>query len=85
MAGLIEQSDGTSWMAMYTLNMLTIASELARFNPAYENVASKFWEHFLYISYAMTHICADGKGLWDNEDGFFYDVLYSPGAETGNV
>ncbi len=77
-AGRIEQSDGTSWMAMYSLNMLTIASELARFDPAYENVASKFWEHFLYISYAMTHICADGKGLWDHEDGFFYDVLYSP-------
>ena len=77
-AGLIEQSDGTSWMAMYTLNMLTIANELARFNSAYQDVASKFWEHFLYIAHAMTHICADGKGLWDSQDGFFYDVLYSP-------
>jgi hypothetical protein len=76
-AGLIEQSDGTSWMAMYTLNMLAIATELARYNSAYEDVASKFWEHFLYIAHAMTHICADGKGLWDSEDGFFYDVLYS--------
>jgi len=76
-AGLIEQSDGTSWMAMYTLNMLTIASELARYNGAYEDVASKFWEHFLYIAHAMTHVCGDGKGLWDSEDGFFYDVLYS--------
>ncbi len=79
--GLIEQSDGTSWMAMYTLNMLTIASELARYNSAYENVASKFWEHFLYIAHAMTHICADGKGLWDSEDGFFYDVLYSKSGD----
>jgi Glycosyl hydrolase family 63 C-terminal domain len=64
-------------MAMYTLNMLTIASELARYNGAYEDVASKFWEHFLYIAHAMTHVCGDGKGLWDSEDGFFYDVLYS--------
>jgi hypothetical protein len=76
-AGMIEQSDGTSWMAMYTLNMLTIASELARYNSAYEDVASKFWEHFLTIAHAMTHICADGKGLWDSQDGFFYDVLYA--------
>jgi hypothetical protein len=80
-AGLIEQSDGTSWMAMYTLNMLTIASELARFNPAYEDVASKFWEHFLYIAHAMTHICGDGKGLWDSEEGFFYDVLYAKSGD----
>jgi hypothetical protein len=80
-AGTIEQSDGTSWMAMYTLNMLTIASELARVNPAYEDIASKFWEHFLYIAHAITHVCPDGKGLWDSEDGFFYDVLYDP---TGN-
>jgi hypothetical protein len=76
--GTIEQSDGTSWMGMYTLNMLTIASELARVNPAYEDIASKFWEHFLYIAHAMTHICPDGKGLWDSEDEFFYDVLYDP-------
>ena len=80
-AGLIEQSDGTSWMAMYTLNMLTIASELARYNGAYEDVASKFWEHFLYIAHAMTHVCGDGKGLWDSEDGFFYDVLYSKSGD----
>ena len=76
-AGMIEQSDGTSWMAMYTLNMLTIASELARHNSTYEDVASKFWEHFLTIAHAMTHICGDGKGLWDGQDGFFYDVLYA--------
>ena len=80
-AGLIEQSDGTSWMAMYTLNMLTIASELARFNTTYEDVASKFWEHFLHIAHAMTHICGDGKGLWDSQDGFFYDVLYAKSGD----
>ena len=79
--GLIEQSDGTSWMAMYTLNMLTIASELARFNTTYEDVASKFWEHFLYIAHAMTHICGDGKGLWDSQEGFFYDVLYAKSGD----
>jgi hypothetical protein len=76
--GTIEQSDGTSWMAMYTLNMLTIASELARVNAAYEDIASKFWEHFLHIAHAITHICPDGKGLWDSQDEFFYDVLYDP-------
>ncbi len=79
--GLIEQSDGTSWMAMYTLNMLTIASELARENPAYEDIASKFLEHFLHIAHAMTHVCPDGKGLWDSTDEFFYDVLYDPSGD----
>lgn len=76
--GHLEQSDGTSWMAMYTLNLLAIALELAHFNPAYEDVASKFWEHFLHIAYAMNHRGADGTSLWDEEDGFFYDVLYVP-------
>jgi hypothetical protein len=74
--GHLEQSDGTSWMAMYSLNLLAIAMELARENPAYEDVASKFWEHFLYIAHAMGH---QGKhqhaDLWDEEDGFFYDCL----------
>ena len=79
--GSIEQSDGTSWMAMYTLNMLTIANELARHDSVYEDVASKFWEHFLYIAHAITHVCADGKGLWDTEDGFFYDILYSKSGD----
>ena len=56
--GYIEQSDGTSWMAMYCLNLLAIAMELARENPAYENVASKFWEHFIHIAHAMNHLGA---------------------------
>src|ERR1700737_4140 len=76
--GYIEQSDGTSWMAMYTLNLLAIALELAREDPAYEDVASKFWEHFIYIARAMGHRGQDGIGLWNEEDGFFYDVLRLP-------
>jgi hypothetical protein len=75
--GHIEQSDGTSWMAMYCLNMLAIALELARENPAYEDVASKFFEHFVYIAHAMHHLGGDGINLWDDEDGFYYDVLHS--------
>ena len=78
--GYIEQSDGTSWMAMYTLNLLAIALELASDDPAYEDVASKFWEHFMYIAHAMNHRGNDGVGLWDEMDGFFYDVLRLPGG-----
>ena len=76
--GYIEQSDGTSWMAMYTLNLLAIALELADEEPCYEDVASKFWEHFIYIAHAMGHRGHDGMGLWNQEDGFFYDVLKLP-------
>ncbi len=79
--GILEQSDGTSWMAMYSLNMLAIAMELANHNAAYEDVASKFWEHFLNIAHAMSggrlH-GGEGHHLWDDEDGFFYDVLHMP-------
>ncbi len=76
--GYIEQSDGTSWMAMYTLNLLAIALELAMEDPSYEDVASKFWEHFVYIADAISHRGHDGMGLWNQEDGFFYDVLKLP-------
>ena len=79
--GHLEQSDGTSWMAMYSLNMLAIALELGRHNPAYEDVASKFWEHFLNIAHAMsggTEHGGAGHDLWDEVDGFFYDVLHLP-------
>jgi Glycosyl hydrolase family 63 C-terminal domain len=79
--GHLEQSDGTSWMAMYTLNLLAIAMELARHDSSYEDVASKFWEHFLYIAHAMTNRGDDGLDLWDEEDGFFYDVLHLPDGE----
>jgi hypothetical protein len=76
--GHLEQSDGTAWMAMYTLNLLAIALELARTNSSYEDVASKFWEHFLYIASAMTNRGHDGISMWNEQDGFFYDVLHMP-------
>jgi hypothetical protein len=74
--GRIEQSDGTSWMAMYCLNMLRIALDLSSVNRSYEDIASKFFEHFLYISSAMNHM--GGRGLWDETDGFYYDRLQLP-------
>ncbi len=73
--GHIEQSDGTSWMGMYCLSMLAIALELAKQDPAYEDVASKFFEHFVYIAHAMNTL-----DLWDEDDGFYYDVLRTDGA-----
>ena len=79
--GHLEQSDGTAWMAMYTLNMLAIALELASENPVYEDVASKFWEHFLYIANAMSHRGDGEESMWNDEDGFFYDVLHLPNGE----
>jgi hypothetical protein len=78
--GFIEQADGTGWMAAYSLNLLAIAMELATEDPCYEDVASKFWEHFLYIAKAINHIGDDG-GMWSEEDGFFYDVLHAPDGE----
>ncbi|MBV6431966.1 MAG: hypothetical protein IANPNBLG_02099 [Bryobacteraceae bacterium] len=75
--GLLEQSDGTSWMAMFCLNMLRIALELALVKPAYEDIASKFFEHFLHIAGAMNKL--DDSSLWDEEDGFYYDYLKIPG------
>jgi hypothetical protein len=74
--GHIEQSDGTSWMGMFCLNLLTISLELAVYNPAYEDIALKFFEHFLYIADAMNNIAGEGISLWDEQDEFFYDVLH---------
>ena len=79
--GHLEQSDGTSWMGMYCLNMLAIALELAKEDPAYEDVASKFFEHFVHIAHAMNDMGTDGRSLWDEEDGFYYDVLQLPNGE----
>ena len=70
---LLEQSDGTAWMAMYCLNMLKISLLLANEDRTYEDIASKFFEHFVYIAHAINHYC--GSGLWDEEDGFYYDRL----------
>ncbi|GAB5412012.1 MAG: glucosidase [Chlamydiales bacterium] len=75
---VLYQSDATSWMGMYCLNMLTIALELARENPTYEDMASKFYEHFLYIADAINFTVGDTNPLWDEEDGFYYDVLIHP-------
>lgn len=77
--GHIQQADGTSWMAMYALNMLTIALELAKENTAYEDIASKFYEHFLRIAEAMDGIGDSKISLWDEEDGFYYDALQFQG------
>jgi hypothetical protein len=76
--GHINQSDGTAWMAMFCLNMLRIAIELSQRDQVYEDMAIKFLEHFVYIAQAMTDLGKEGIGLWDDEDEFFYDVLYMP-------
>jgi Glycosyl hydrolase family 63 C-terminal domain len=75
--GSLEQADGTAWMAFYCATMLSIALELARENPAYEDTASKFFEHFVAIAEAMNSL--GGQGLWDEEDGFYYDQLHVDG------
>ena len=83
--GHIEQSDGTSWMAMYSLDMLAIALELAASDATYQDVASKFWEHFIYIARAMNNLGDDGLCLWNEKDGFFYDVLHLPDGTSDAV
>jgi hypothetical protein len=77
--GHLEQADGTAWMAFYCATMLSISLELARENAATEDLASKFFEHFIAISDAMNHL--GGTGLWDEEDGFYYDRLHVDGRE----
>jgi hypothetical protein len=76
--GVLEQADGTSWMAMYCLNMLEMALEIAQHNPAYEDVTTKFFEHFVYIAESLNRIGENWTGSWDDEEGFFYDVLSMP-------
>ena len=75
--GRLEQADGTAWMAFYAATMLSIALELAAHDPAYEDIASKFFEHFVWIVDAINSL--GGSGLWDEEDGFYYDQLYVDG------
>ncbi|MCP9439751.1 MAG: glucosidase [Nitrospira sp.] len=75
--GHLEQADGTAWMAFYCLTMLAMALELAQHDRTYEDVASKFFEHFVAIADAMNHL--DGTGLWDELDGFYYDHLHIDG------
>jgi hypothetical protein len=80
--GSLNQADGTSWMAMYCLNLLRISLELSLHNPVYEDIATKFFEHFLDIASAMTNMGGDqsGVGLWDDDDKFYYDELNFPGG-----
>ena len=73
--GHLEQADGTSWMAMYCLNLLALALELAKTDPVYEDLATKFFEHFVYIGAAINRIGERTGGLWNQEDGYYYDVL----------
>jgi hypothetical protein len=75
--GVLEQSDGTAWMAMYCMSLLEIALRLADTDPTYEDIAVKFYEHFAYIAYAM-----HTQGLWDVDDGFFYDVIKFPDGHS---
>jgi len=76
--GRIDQSDGTAWMGFYSLEMMKIALELAREDPIYQDLATKFFEHFLRIARAMSEMSRRGYSLWDEEDGFFYDLLHLP-------
>jgi hypothetical protein len=79
--GLLEQADGTSWMAMYALNMLQISVELAGQNKVYESMAIKFVEHFFYIAGSIAKMGEDSMGLWDDQDGFYYDLLHKPDGD----
>jgi len=78
--GSLEQADGTAWMALYAQNMLDIAIELALHDRTYENLAVKFYEHFVWIASAMTRMGDDRTSMWDEEDGFYYDLLRLPGG-----
>lgn len=78
----LSQADGTAWMAFYSLQMMQIAIELALHNPVYEQSAMKFFDHFLSIAYAMSNMGKKGYSLWDDEDGFFYDVLNLENGEN---
>lgn len=79
---VLEQADGTSWMAMFALNMMRIALELALYNPVYEEMATKFFEHFLYIADSINNIGEGEDGLWDEADGFYYDTLKLKNGEN---
>jgi hypothetical protein len=78
--GHLEQADGTAWMAFFCATMLSMALELAKTEPSYEDMASKFFEHFVHITDAMNAL--GGTGLWDDQDGFYYDKLHAGGAEV---
>ncbi len=79
--GYLEQADGTAWMAMYSLNMLEMALEIAQYDRTFEDVATKFFEHFVYIAESLNRITQDWTGSWDEQEGFFYDILGLPNGE----
>ncbi len=83
--GLLEQADGTSWMAMYAINMLQISVELANSNRVYENMSIKFVEHFFYIAGSIARMGEDSMGLWDDQDGFYYDLLHKPDGNSDRL
>ncbi|MGX1930975.1 MGH1-like glycoside hydrolase domain-containing protein [Flagellimonas sp. 2504JD4-2] len=76
--GYLEQADGTAWMAMYCLNMLQMATEIAMEDASYEDMCTKYFEHFVHIAASLNRIGDDWLGSWDEHDGFFYDVLVLP-------
>lgn len=82
LGGHLEQADGTGWMAMYTLNMLRIACEIALERPTYQDMASKFFEHFLHIAGAMKSLGREEISLWDEDDQFYYDLLHIPNGPS---
>ena len=79
--GHLEQADGTSWMAMYCLNMLDMALEISQVDDSFEDVTTKFFEHFLHIAESLNRLTENWTGAWDEEDGFFYDVLALPNGK----
>jgi hypothetical protein len=83
--GTLEQADGTAWMAVFCLNMLEIALELAQHDPSYQDIAAKFMEHFLWIAASMDRVGVNEDELWDEEDGFFYDVLRLPDGSAQRI
>ncbi|AMP98324.1 Glucosidase [Pedobacter cryoconitis] len=83
--GFLEQADGTSWMAMYALNMLQISMELSLHFDVFESMAIKFSEHFLYIAGSISNMGEDAIGLWDEEDGFYYDMLRKPDGSADRL
>ena len=83
--GNLEQADGTAWMALFAQNMLEMAIELAQHNPVYEQMAVKFFEHFLWIAAAMDRVGENQDEMWDEEDGFFYDLLRLPDGRAGRL
>ena len=83
--GTLEQADGSAWMCVFSQNMLEIALELARDDPGYQDLAAKFMEHFLWIAAAMDRVGVNADELWDEEDGFFYDVLWLPDGSAQRI